>query len=94
MFRKNRPKFPNSPVHNGDAHPENQTTGRSPATPVTPVSRATLQFSCQLAHGSPTVFVSGFSSVKELYQKVGESFDFLYTEVILIFENCSSFYKL
>lgn len=80
MFRKNRPKYPNVPVYNGDAH-----TDTLPVSPVTPVSRSTLQFSCQLAHGSPTVFVSGFSSVKELYQKIGESFDFPYTEVILCF---------
>lgn len=82
MFRKNRPKYPNLPVQNGDAHTDNYATSKPPPTPVTPVSRATLQFSCQLAHGSPTVFVCGFSSVKELYQKIGEKFDFPSSEVM------------
>lgn len=89
MFRKNRPKPANLPAQNGDAHPENNTTNnKSPAVPVTPVSRTTLQFYCQLAHGSPTVFVSGFSSVQELYQKIGDSLEFSASEVnfILVLE--------
>lgn len=31
-------------------------------------------FYCQLAHGSPTGKVEGFTNVKELYQKIGEVF--------------------
>lgn len=86
MFRKNRPKLGGLPAHNGDLHPENNTVTKSPIpAPVTPVTRSMLQFYCQLAHGSPTIFVSGFSSVKELYQKIGESFDFPSSEVIALF---------
>ena len=42
-----------------------------------------LVFHCQLANGSPTGLITGFSSVKELYQKIAECYDFLVDEVIL-----------
>lgn len=44
-----------------------------------------LVFHCQLANGSPTGLITGFSSVKELYQKIAECYDFLVDEVILNF---------
>ncbi|CAF0838363.1 unnamed protein product [Didymodactylos carnosus] len=34
-----------------------------------------LVFHCQLAHGSPTGLISGFTNVKELYQKIAECFE-------------------
>ena len=34
-----------------------------------------LVFHCQLAHGSPTGLISGFSNVRELYQKIAECYD-------------------
>ncbi|CAF1075657.1 unnamed protein product [Rotaria magnacalcarata] len=34
-----------------------------------------LVFHCQLAHGSPTGVITGFSNVKELYQKIAECFE-------------------
>ena len=34
-----------------------------------------LVFHCQLAHGSPTGLISGFSNVKELYQKIADCFE-------------------
>lgn len=40
-----------------------------------------LVFHCQLAHGSPTGLISGFASVKELYQKIAECYDFPVDEV-------------
>lgn len=42
-----------------------------------------LVFHCQLAHGSPTGLICGFSSVKELYQKIAECYDFSVDEVSL-----------
>jgi hypothetical protein len=33
-----------------------------------------LVFHCQLAHGSPTGLISGFSNVRELYQNIGDCF--------------------
>jgi len=34
-----------------------------------------LVFHCQLAHGSPTGLISGFTNVKELYMKIAECYD-------------------
>ncbi|CAF2363874.1 unnamed protein product [Rotaria sp. Silwood2] len=34
-----------------------------------------LVFHCQLAHGSPTGLISGFSNAKELYQKIADCFE-------------------
>lgn len=34
-----------------------------------------LVFHCQLAHGSPTGLISGFSNVRELYKKIAECFE-------------------
>ncbi|KOC61648.1 PDZ domain-containing protein GIPC1 [Habropoda laboriosa] len=39
------------------------------------VSRPPLVFHCQLAHGSSTGLISGFSNVRELYQKIAECYD-------------------
>lgn len=44
---------------------------RSPAP-----QRPPLVFHCQQAHGSPTGLISGFSTVRELYQKISECYDF------------------
>ncbi|KAG4073423.1 hypothetical protein HA402_000647 [Bradysia odoriphaga] len=46
------------------------------------VSKPQLVFHCQLAHGSPTGLISGFSSVKELYQKIAECYDFSVDEIL------------
>lgn len=43
-----------------------------------------LVFHCQLAHGSPTGLISGFTNVKELYGKIAESFQIQPTEVIFL----------
>ncbi len=45
------------------------------------VTKPQLVFHCQLAHGSPTGLISGFASVKELYQKIAECYDFSVDEV-------------
>lgn len=45
------------------------------------VSRPPLVFHCQLAHGSPTGLISGFSNVRELYQKIAECYDLSMEEV-------------
>jgi hypothetical protein len=39
------------------------------------VFRPRLVFHCQLAQGSPTGIISGFTNVKELYQKIAECYD-------------------
>lgn len=45
------------------------------------IPRPQLIFHCQLAHGSPTGLITGFASVKELYQKIAECYDFPIDEV-------------
>lgn len=40
-----------------------------------------LIFHCQQAQGSPTGVISGFSNVKELYQRISECYDFDPSEV-------------
>lgn len=39
-------------------------------------NRPKFVFRCQKAEGSPTGLISGFSNVKELYQKIAECFGF------------------
>lgn len=74
MFRKHRTKaIPPPTVQNGH-EPENNNVVSNNKNSVSPVTNS-LQFYCQLAHGSPTAFVSGFSNVRELYEKIGEAFD-------------------
>lgn len=46
------------------------------------VTKPQLVFNCQLAHGSPTGFITGFASVKELYQKIAECYDFAMDEIL------------
>uniref|UniRef100_A0A1A9WP09 PDZ domain-containing protein n=1 Tax=Glossina brevipalpis TaxID=37001 RepID=A0A1A9WP09_9MUSC len=41
-----------------------------------------LIFHCQLAHGSPTGLITGFASVRELYQKIAECYDIPQEEVL------------
>ncbi|XP_050093071.1 PDZ domain-containing protein GIPC3 [Anopheles aquasalis] len=49
---------------------------------ATTVTKPQLVFNCQLAHGSPTGFITGFASVKELYQKIAECYDFPMDEIL------------
>ncbi|XP_072396557.1 PDZ domain-containing protein GIPC1-like [Diabrotica undecimpunctata] len=79
MFKRQRSKNSGSPtVQNG----ESQHSHMENSVPVSPVSKNTLQFYCQLAHGSPTAFVSGFSNVRELYGKIGECFEMSPSEIL------------
>lgn len=55
----------------------------APTTPETetPPPRPKLVFHCQQAQGSPTGVISGFTNVKELYQKIAECYDLKPSEV-------------
>lgn len=68
------------PQNGNEMHPMQQQMVPSPikASPPPP----SLVFHCQLANGSPTGLITGFSSVKELYQKIAECYDFSVDEVI------------
>ena len=46
-----------------------------------PRARPRLVFRTQLAHGSPTGKIEGFTNVRELYAKIAEAFGIAPTEV-------------
>ncbi|XP_072255784.1 PDZ domain-containing protein GIPC1 [Pyxicephalus adspersus] len=48
---------------------------QAPGLPPAPALRPRLVFHAQLAHGSPTGRIEGFSNVKELYAKIAEAFN-------------------
>lgn len=65
--------------HNGDLDGgryggERELLHNSSAPPAP--QRQPLVFHCQQAHGSPTGLICGFSTVRELYQKISECYDF------------------
>ncbi|CAF1135527.1 unnamed protein product [Adineta ricciae] len=66
-----------TPKSTKDTHNSNNSRGNSTkSTKVEKSQEATkLVFHCQLAHGSPTGLVSGFSNIKELYQKIADCFE-------------------
>ena len=45
------------------------------------LNKPKLVFHCQLAHGSPTGLISGFTNVKELYHKIAECYEIQAKEV-------------
>ncbi|KAG8126840.1 hypothetical protein E2320_022000 [Naja naja] len=59
---------------------QNGAIPRPPQPP--PRARPRLIFHTQLAHGSPTAKIEGFTSVKELYAKIAEVFDISSTEIL------------
>ena len=61
----------------GSSAPNGQAGGE-PERP-----RPKLVFHCQQAHGSPTGVISGFTNVKELYQKIAECYDIDASEVFI-----------
>ncbi|BFZ16473.1 hypothetical protein BsWGS_19512 [Bradybaena similaris] len=50
--------------------------------PTAPPARPKLVFHCQQAHGSPTGIISGFTNVKELYQKIADCYDMPVSEIL------------
>lgn len=59
-------RHPTSSSHRSTASSSNGDTRNEPPK---------LIFHCQLAHGSPTGLISGFSNVRELYQKIADCFE-------------------
>ena len=62
-----------SPSHNGTSASDSETEAEKLAKQ--------LVFHAQLAHGSPTGKIANFTNVKELYQRIGETFGISPTEV-------------
>ncbi|KAM4641616.1 PDZ domain-containing protein GIPC2 isoform 1-T11 [Discoglossus pictus] len=90
--KKNKPKESSKLVESEEV--ENRAAGTStakgmpsanggPGLPPPPVSmRPKLVFHTQLAHGSPTGRIEGFTNVKELYSKIAEAFQITPEEIL------------
>lgn len=61
--------------------PQLQPELRQPPAPPAPPPPPKFVFYCQLAHGSPTGKVEGFTNVKQLYEKLAEVFKVQASEV-------------
>ncbi|NWR42759.1 GIPC3 protein, partial [Regulus satrapa] len=70
------------PMENGVGQEPGTPEPPGPAAPRAPRSRPRLVFHTQLAHGSPTGHIEGFTNVKELYAKIAEVFDISPTEIL------------
>jgi hypothetical protein len=46
------------------------------------ITKPKLVFHCQLAHGSPTGLISGFTNVKELYHKIAECYEIQSNDIL------------
>ena len=73
LFKKKAPKYTPPPV---PSTPTEETHQQSNGVDNNNGSKSQLVFHCQQAHGSPLGLISGFSNVKELYQKIAECYDF------------------
>ncbi|XP_033223662.1 PDZ domain-containing protein GIPC3 isoform X2 [Belonocnema kinseyi] len=73
-------------LSNGSCQVENQVNGspikQNNSRDSSANDKNTLVFHCQLAHGSPTGLISGFSNVRELYQKISECYDLPPEEIL------------
>lgn len=81
LFKKKAPKYTPPPVPPvvEDPVPANGVDNNNGA------QKSQLVFHCQQAHGSPLGLISGFSNVKELYQKIAECYDFPPEDVSVVF---------
>ncbi|NXP01292.1 GIPC3 protein, partial [Certhia brachydactyla] len=70
------------PMENGVGQEPGTPEPPGPAAPRAPRARPRLVFHTQLAHGSPTERIEGFTNVKELYAKIAEVFDISPTEIL------------
>ncbi|XP_065555951.1 PDZ domain-containing protein GIPC3 isoform X2 [Lathamus discolor] len=73
-----------SPMENGvgQAPGATEPAAEGPPAPRAPRTRPRLVFYTQLAHGSPTGRIEGFTNVKELYTKIAEVFGISPTEIL------------
>lgn len=74
MFKpKKAPKYTPPPVPSAPVEEYQQSNGVDNNNGT---HKSQLVFHCQQAHGSPLGLISGFSNVKELYQKIAECYEF------------------
>lgn len=67
--------------HAGAGTLSKSATNRTGLPPPPANQRPKLVFHTQLAHGSPTGRIEGFTNVKELYAKIAEAFKISSSEV-------------
>ncbi|OWK56327.1 PDZ domain-containing protein GIPC3 [Lonchura striata] len=70
------------PMENGVGQEPGTPEPPGPAAPRASRARPRLVFHTQLAHGSPTGRIEGFTNVKELYAKIAEVFNISPTEIL------------
>ncbi|XP_037949466.1 PDZ domain-containing protein GIPC3-like [Teleopsis dalmanni] len=79
LFSKKTPKTESNLQNdnNNTANGKPTTNGTAAVARVSDpnITKPQLIFHCQLAHGSPTGLITGFSSVRELYIKIAECYD-------------------
>jgi len=77
MPRFTKEKKKNGTIADGHTDPTPAEAPAKPAPAPTPQTQARpkLVFHCQQAHGSPTGVISEFTNVKELYQKIADTYD-------------------
>ncbi|CAG0915725.1 unnamed protein product, partial [Notodromas monacha] len=68
--------------HDGVGKPQQPPSQTQQQPQIVPVTRPKLQFHCQLAHGSPTGILAGFSNVKELYQMIASCYNLPVSEIL------------
>ena len=74
-----------APQQNNKTNGSSSTTNAVAAHQDEHLNRPKLVFHCQLAHGSPTGLISGFTNVKELYNKISECYEINANEVMNIY---------
>jgi len=72
---------PNNNGHSTVAAESTNNAAADEASEVVPY-KPKLAFHCQQAQGSPTGIISGFTNVKELYQKIADCYDMEPTEIL------------
>ena len=86
-----------SPSHVSNSHNSSNTSSKNgdskskDSSMNEDSSKPKLVFHCQLAHGSPTGLISGFTNVKELYNKIAECYEIAPTDVGLLLSLLSYF---
>lgn len=75
-----RPAETNSVPETNGNNKQSSVVQRNEPPPQPP--RPKLVFHCQQAHGSPTGIISGFTNVKELYQKIADCYDMPVSEIL------------
>ncbi|PVD22669.1 hypothetical protein C0Q70_15924 [Pomacea canaliculata] len=75
-----RPNDTSAPANEVNGGSKSSRSSEAPVPSQPP--RPRLVFHCQQAHGSPTGIISGFTNVKELYQKIADCYDIPVEEIL------------